>query len=287
MKKSIIFSLCIAVIALFSACNKDQEGVYNPSKKIQKVYIINDNGEKVLAESWHWNDKLLTSIDSYTGMITNTTKFSYDDKNRLVRTEEGNTHSEFIYDGKQITTIKSYYNDRLLATTEFEHNGNKISTIKFDISIFSKAGVPNPLQFIIPEICPVMEKAVEQCSQDVKGENITMNLTWDGNNVKSIDLDYIGIISHVTETVDLTYDKKLNPTYGLFSMLSSDAVSNLFVNKNNPLTINTRIGSVTRDKMEFTYEYEGNYPTKVTCLTIEDYGTEDEESETTTTIYEY
>lgn len=287
MKKSIIFYMCAAVVVLFSACNKDQEGVYNPSKKIQKVYKINDDGEKVLAESWHWNDKLLTSIDSYTGMITNTAKFSYDDKNRLVRTEEGNTHSDFIYDGKLITAIETYYNDRLVATTKFEHDGNKISTIKFDISLFGKAGIPNPLRFIMPEICPVMEKVAKESSQNAKGDYITMNLHWDGNNVKSMDVVYTGLVLYGTETIEFTYDKKSNPTYGLFSMLSSDAVSNLCVNKNNPLIVITRIGSVTRDKMDFTYEYEGNYLTKATCVTIEDINTEDEKTSSSTTIYEY
>ena len=30
----------MAVAVMFSACNKDQDGVYTPGKKIQKIYII-------------------------------------------------------------------------------------------------------------------------------------------------------------------------------------------------------------------------------------------------------
>lgn len=284
MRKSIVFCLCVAVIALFAACNK--EGVYNPSKKIQKVYEL-DEGQKVLIESWHWDGKLLTSIDSYTGLFTNTTKFSYDDKNRLIRTDDGNFHSNFIYDGNKISSIETYYYERLVATTTIEHSGNKISTIKFDISLFDKAGVLNPLRFIIPEIAPVMENVAKKCSQEAKGENATMNLTWGGNNVKSIDLTYAGFGEHVTETIDISYDNKSNPTYGLFSMLSSDAVSNFCLNKNNPVALTIRVGSVVRDRMNYTYEYEGNYPTKVTCVSIEDVDTEDEDSDSSTMYYEY
>jgi hypothetical protein len=284
MKKSIVFCLCIAVIALFAACNK--EGVYNPSKKIQKVYEL-DDGQKVLIESWHWDGKLLTSIDSYTGLFTNTTKFSYDDKNRLIRTDDGNFHSNFIYDGNKISSIETYYYERLVATTTIEHSGNKISTIKFDVSLFDKAGVLNPLRFIIPEIAPVMENVAKKCSQEAKGENATMNLTWGGNNVKTVDLVYAGFGEHVTETIDISYDNKSNPTYGLFSMLSSDAVSNFCLNKNNPVALTIRVGSVVRDRMNYTYEYEGNYPTKVTCVSIEDVGTEDEDSDSSITFLEY
>jgi hypothetical protein len=284
MRKSIVFCLCVAVIALFAACNK--EGVYNPSKKIQKVYEL-DDGQKVLSESWHWDGKLLTSIDSYTGLFTNTTKFSYDDKNRLIRTDDGNFHSNFIYDGNKISSIETYYYERLVATTTIEHSGNKISTIKFDVSLFDKAGVLNPLRFIIPEIAPVMENVAKKCSQEAKGENVTMNLTWGGNNVKTVDLVYAGFGEHVTETIDISYDNKSNPTYGLFSMLSSDAVSNFCLNKNNPVALTIRVGSVVRDRMNYTYEYEGNYPTKVTCVSIEDVDTEDEDSDSSITFLEY
>ena len=64
MKKNIVFCLCVAVIALFSACNKDPEGIYNPSKKIQKVYTIED-GAQLLSELWHWDGDLLKSYDKY------------------------------------------------------------------------------------------------------------------------------------------------------------------------------------------------------------------------------
>lgn len=54
MKKSIVFCLCMAVVALFSACNRDQgeDGVFNPSKKLQKIYLVG-NGVQNLQQVWN------------------------------------------------------------------------------------------------------------------------------------------------------------------------------------------------------------------------------------------
>jgi len=100
MKKSIIFCICIAVIAMFSACNKDQEGVYNPSKKIQKIYSVNDNGVKELEEVWNWNGKLLVAIVDVDDNSEST--FLYDKKQRLTSIDTKDSHSEFTYDGKYL-----------------------------------------------------------------------------------------------------------------------------------------------------------------------------------------
>ena len=114
-----------------------------------------------------------------------------------------------------------------------------------------------------------------------------MNLNWSGSNVKTIDVTYSGFLGNVMETVKITYDNKINPTCGLLAQLSTDAVSNLYLNKNNPLTIITSANGSVFDKQTYTYEYEDNYPVKVTRSDIENEGTLYEEREITTTIYEY
>ncbi|MBR4135745.1 MAG: hypothetical protein IKU03_04980 [Bacteroidales bacterium] len=292
MKKSIILCLCIAVIALFSACNKDHEGVYNPSKKIQKIYEVED-GLQALSAVWNWDGDLLTSIDEYSGMDFFTTTFTYDNKNRLIAMDNAASHSECFYDGNKIQKIVVTANGVEVGSYEFEHKGSKISLIKmnFDLGLddfdWKKAAIVNPLHFIIPEVCPTVKSAMEKCSKDAKGEEITMAMSWNGNNVKTIEVSYTGFIGTVTETVDLTYDNKINPTYGQLAQMSTNAVANLFVNKNNPLTITTRISGYEYDKQTFTYEYQDNYPVKVTWTDVENPGTEDEEVSVTTRIYEY
>ena len=293
MKKSIVFCLCMAVIALFSAC-KDPDGVYNPSKKIQKVFTINEDGEKVLAETWRWDGDVLTSIDyyDYDGTIALTNRFSYDSKNRLIALDGGGAHSEYIYDGNKIDKIVMSADGSEAATYEFEHKGNKISEIDIDIDLFDdwddddfgwdKKDIVFPLRFMMPEICPTVETAVKKCSKDSKGDQVKIMLKWGGNNVKSMDVSFNIMGMNVTEMVEFTYDNKNNPMYGSLAAMSSSAVENLFLNKNNPLTVKMSYLGQILGTADYTYDYEGNYPVKVTCKTVED-----EMTNVTTTIYEY
>ena len=293
MKKSIIFCLCIAVMAMFSAC-KDPDGVYNPSKKIQKVFTVGNNGEKVLVESWQWDGDVLASIGYYDndGTLASTNRFSYDGQNRLIAMDQDGAHSEFIYDGKKIDKIVMTADGSEVASYKFEHKGNKISEIIINIDLFDdwddddfdwdKKGVVLPLRFMMPEICPAVETAIKKCSKDSKGDQIKITLKWGGNNVKSMDVNFNIWGMSITETAELTYDNKNNPLYGSFATMSSSAIENLFLNKNNPLTVKTRYMGQVLGTADYTYEYEGNYPVKVTCKTVED-----ESTNVTTSIYEY
>ena len=300
MKKNIVFCLCVAVIALFSACNKDPEGIYNPSKKIQKVYTIED-GAQLLSELWHWDGDLLKSYDKYYGMEFYTTSFTYDNTNRVIAMDDNGSHAEFIYEGKKIKkiVITSLLNNSEAAYYEFEHKGNKMSQIKMNINIdwddiwgddwdWKAQSIIAPLRLLVPEITSSVKSVVKNCSKDAKGEEVVFDLHWKGDNVKTMDVSYAGYLGMVKETVELTYDNKINPLRGLIGMLGSDAVANLFVNKNNPLTIVTNVnGSVPFDNQTYTYEYEDDYPVKVTRVDVENPGTAYETTDTYTTIYEY
>lgn len=289
MKKSFIFCLCVAIIALFTACNKNQEGVFNPSKKIQKTYIVNQDGEKELTEVWHWDGKVLSSIDYIDNSYPYTVYFSYDNKNRVIAADEaGGAHTEFIYDGKYIQKIQAIYEGVVVSTAEFDHENGKISEMRLSDILgkdgsWSKMHVLNPLRYVIPEAFPAVEKAMEKCAKDAKGDDqIVIRLHWKGDNVNTMELSFPIGINQVTETVEITYDKKNNPMYGLFASLGSDAAVNLFVNKNNPLNMKYSYMGTVVEEMDFTYEYEDNFPTTVTMMTSED-GVIDVQ----TVIYEY
>ena len=286
MKKNIIFCLCVVVIAMFSACNKDPEGVYNPSKKIQKIYDVNDNGVKELEEVWNWDGELLTSINCVDESYPYTLTFSYDSKNRLIAMDEGSSHSEFIYDGKYLQKIVSTSGGIEVGTMEFEHEKGKISVIKisdifYDTDWDIKVAA-TPLRLVIPQAYPAMEKAIQKCSKEAKGDPIILKLNWKGDNVSSMDITVSSWGMTMTQTTELTYDNKNNPMYGLFSSIGSDVAANLFVNKNNPLTMKSTYMGMEMSSSDFTYEYEGNYPTKVTRKTVED-----GEIDIDTIIYEY
>ena len=210
MKKNIVFCLCIAVIAMFSACNKTPDGVYNPSKKIQKIYTV-DNGTQTLKEVWNWNGDLLMSIDDVSNydhaMEIYTTTFSYDKSNRLIAIDDFGVHGECIYDGNKIEKIIFTSEGVEMGRYEFEHKGNKISQIKikfddgWDDIDWDKAGMIKSLRYLFPEICPAAESAVRKCSKESKGDEVVMNLNWSGNNVKTIDVSYSGFLGTVTEKV--------------------------------------------------------------------------------------
>ena len=135
---------------------------------------------------------------------------------------------------------------------------------------------------MMPEICPAVKTAVKKCSKDSKGDQVKIMLKWGGNNVKSMDVNFNIWGMSMTETAEFTYDKKNNPMYGSLATMSSNAAENLFLNKNNPLTVKMSYLGQILGTSEYSYEYEGSYPVKVTCKTVED-----DMTNVATTIYEY
>ena len=244
---------------------------------------------------------LLKSYDKYYGMEFYTTSFTYDNTNRVIAMDDNGSHAEFIYEGKKIKkiVITSLLDNTEAGYYEFEHKGNKMSQIKMNINIdwddiwgddwdWKAQSIIAPLRLLVPEITSSVKSVVKNCSKDAKGEEVVFDLHWKGDNVKTMDVSYAGYLGMVKETVELTYDNKINPLRGLIGMLGSDAVANLFVNKNNPLTIVTNVnGSVPFDNQTYTYEYEDDYPVKVTRVDVENPGTTYETTDTYTTIYEY
>ena len=290
MKKNIVFCICIAVIALFTACNKDQEGVYNPSKKIQKIYLVNDSGVKELQEVWNWEGKLLSSIVNVDGDYTSS--FAYDKKKRLVSIDTKDSHSEFTYDGNYLLRVVTTTNDKGTSTIDFVHENGKISVMKMDIDGLDldlfKVGIANPLRFVFPEAVPAVERALKECPKGAKNTQVTAKLNWNGDNVSTLQISTnLSVLGTITITTDLTYDTKNNPIYGSFASVTSAASEVFFLNKNNPMTKRTTVQSalvnMTLDSSEYSYEYENNYPTKVICKSTDDDGEIDIE----TTIYEY
>lgn len=286
MKKSIIFCLCVALVALFISCDK-KEGVYNPSKKIQKIYTVED-GDKELSEVWHWDGKVLTSIDYIDDMYAKTATFSYDKNNRLVAMDANGAHSELIYDGKYIKAIETSYEGVVISTTEFEHQNGKISEMRLtdvymDDDVWDKMLIVNPMRYVIPEAFPVVEKTMKKCAKAKGNDQIIIKLNWKGNNANSMEITSTMWGQTMTEYIELTFDNMNNPMYGLLTSMGSDVATNLFVNKNNPLSMTYSYLGLEVGKVNYTYEYENNFPTKITMIVIDDGDVEDTE----TFIYEY
>ena len=259
--------------------------MYNPSKKIQKIYYVNDEGVNELLEVWNWDGKLLTSIDNVDGSDSYKTVFSYDSKKRLARIDAEGSHSEFVYDGKYLDKIV-ITSEGVSSTIEIKHEKDKISEITMDDFLsdldWKKMKMVNPLRFMIPEAFPAVEKAMKKCPRDAKGDQIVIKLTWTGDNVSSMELSFPIYGMMFTETMDFTFDNYNNPMYGAFASMMSETGMFTFLNKNNPLTMKTSYMGQVLDSSEYIYEYEGKFPTKVTCKTVED-----DEVFADTYVYEY
>ena len=294
MKKSFVFCLCMAVVVLFSACNKDQDGVFNPAKKIQKIYTVED-GAQVLSEVWNWDGNLLTSIDLYEGgVLSSTTKFEYDG-NRLITLRDGYSYATFNYDGKKIDYVNVYYTgyEDPLAVYSFEYNGKKLSQIKMVLDysdIYGKKSLVNPLKYALPASCAVVENVVAQHVSEAKEatETITMKLTWTGNNVTAVEAteetSFLGYTQSVSDLSQCTFDNKENPIKGFISSLFAvTEVENLYCNKNNMLSITTSQNGVLYSSTTNVYEYEGDFPSKVTSTTTDNEG----EVFVSSYVYEY
>ena len=86
MKKVLVLSLCALLCAALTSCEKENDGKYNPGKKIKKIYY-EYGGQKFLVQGWNWKGNLLTSVDYYNsnGDTISAENYSYDKNNRIVR----------------------------------------------------------------------------------------------------------------------------------------------------------------------------------------------------------
>lgn len=280
---------------MFAACNKDQDGVYNPAKKIQKIYSVKD-GVQNLKEVWHWNGNLLTSIDQYfEGRSYYTTTFQYDG-NRLTSLRSVGSYATFHYKGKKIDYIEVYFDgfEEPIGLYVFEYKGNKLSQIYMEFYysiIIDKKALVNPLKYILPASCSEVESLIVQHANEAKEytERMTMEFAWTGNNVTSVLLtdDYYNgeQTNSVSSLNQCTFDNKENPVKGFIAALFGVTnAENLYCNKNNILTITTTQDGIVYNTTENVYEYEDNYPVKVVSTSTDNLYNE---VVVNTTIYEY
>ena len=278
MKNAKLFIALIAICAVMVSCNK--EGQFSPKKKISHISYsaiekdefwdgnswIADEDDLIptyVGQVWNWNGKKLESIDYYEedGTLVGTDNFSYDGK-RLSTISWGNNRYEFIYEKGKLASIEYYYESTKSATYEITHNGNKISKITYN-PVNSKAAEAHPLPSCVLGInipCGRNHK------DGMKGVGACeYSFEWDGDNVSKM----VYTTSSYSMSYSFTYDKKLNPFYGLWD---DDAVEgdfyseigfSILMSKNNVAHC-TIVDEGESFDLEYTYTYQGNYPTIAT-----------------------
>lgn len=298
---------------LFSSCNK--EGVFNPKKKISKIYTSNSytiNGntttsDKTLSEEWTWNkNNTLAKIDAH-GFYETTETYTYD-KKRVTRidgvatntsgitgggTSSYTYHIEFKYNSKELSEASYYDGNELQTKLTFTHQNGKISKIElFEMNLENMDKNIKALHSILPEhLYSNLEKMYKNrlSKSNTKGDaSIIYELTWDKNNISKAVCTAQWVEGYEKDIMEYKYDNYSNPFYGYLSPEMGEYSGADYFSKNNITQITTQYQtSFDNDKGDtnienFNYTYEGKYP--VTCSHTSSYY---EGSYTTTTEYEY
>ncbi|MDR1878990.1 MAG: hypothetical protein LBQ64_05435 [Bacteroidales bacterium] len=284
MKKVYLWAtiaVATGVILTFTSCKK--EGVYNPNKKISRIFY-QSTGAKQLSQTWTWDGNKLSKIDY--NQSGNYLHFEYDKRRVSKITDKNGDYTQIIYSGSKIDKINIYMSNQLAYTWTFTHKNGKISKMSrehFSINKnMSEKKMSEALSFILPAQTSANIAEVMSMHKNQKAATLTsytVSFTWKGDNVEKevYELAYDDGSLAITSYRN-TYDKKKNPYYGFCGDI--DVAYNF--SKNNLKTVEETTSSNTVNEWEYTYTYDGNYPKEQ--IYIRRYSTS---TTTTTTTYEY
>jgi len=284
--------MMIALGALMLSCTK--EGKYNPNKKISKIthtysykseywdgnsWVVDeelsgDNGSAV----WNWDGKQLESIDYYSaGVLTYTEHFTYEGNRLTSIGYAGGGHYDLVYEKGKITSIELYDGSERIGVYGVTHEGGKITKIAYTSFGRSSAEV-HPLPFFLLGLNLPGPK--EQGNMNApKGASFEYEFEWAGKNVKHCTYRS----ANYMEESFYTYDKKLNPLYGMWEVEGSDFQT--IISKNNVSRVELHSdNSITLT--DYSYTYQGDVPTIATGTSTSSSATE-RVSYSTSTIYDY
>lgn len=295
-------------VVAFSACTK--EGVYKPGKKITKIYEsysshseYNWDGTgtwesydyetpKYLSEKWKWDGKLLKSIDCYNsdGDYNHSIIFKYDGKRiEKIEKSDGDSYYKFKYDGRKLEKMEYYYGDVLGMEMEVEHDGSKISELKFTYYGEWKGSshMDDMMEMSMRMFMPNEETAlrvadIAKKKSKERVEEYTISLEWDGKNISEVVIKG----GSYKSTSKFEYDDKKNPYKGFVYALE-DEYPVLYGSKNN-VTKETWSDNESKEKEvhNYRYSYDGNWPEKKTYSHSES-SEYSRYSSTSTTYFEY
>ncbi|MDR2511271.1 MAG: hypothetical protein LBC89_02185 [Bacteroidales bacterium] len=256
MKKVILLAIIAAMLMAFTSCQKD--GVYNPSKKISKIYYQSGSSTKYLVERWTWDGKKLQKITDANGNLSSS--FTYNG-NRLskVTGSDGETYS-FTYSGNDIKSIETKQEGKILSTINFTCKSGKVTKCEVHFYMNNRSNSTNFTTFnrLFPEISEDFQNLRNRSTADVY---VVYNFSYDGGNLSK----YTRIWSQGAETHEsermYKHDKKTNPYYNFIDgnfMFISQSKNNLVKEE---LLEDGHIYT-----WEYSYVYDGNYPTEQTTL---------------------
>lgn len=287
-----LFTIAMVLIFVMASCQK--EGVFNPKKKIDRVYYSfrsNAYGEstttgKYVKEVWDWDNNILKGIAFYDedGDLQYTETYSYDKNKRLSEISWGsNSKYTMIYDGKHLSRIDYYSGSTLEEQIDITHDGNRISEMKitdFDSKAAAAPMSPTIFRFFLPNFDEQSAAKVLARINTAKAtkstETYTIKFEWDGKNIKKLTEE----MGPYKSTINYTYDDMANPFKGLFDI---DEFTFLEACSANNVVKETAIFEDEIEESSYSYVYDGKYPTSKTYS----YDNGEEYSYSYTYYYEY
>lgn len=295
MKKHIFGMTALWVAAaslmlLVSSCS-EKEGVYNPKKKIVSVYESSlyhvyeypDEDEvfgKSLSEQWVWSGDILQQIKYYwDGTQMSTEKYAYDKDNRVVSVEASywdgylESRMDYEYDGNLLSKCKLYYGGKLEREFTFTYNGKTLNSMKCKVyATDDKSGRKHfmtPLRslgFDKSIAKPVEQRLKKFCSEAKGTEEFDIAFEWTGKNVTALRLRGNGTYCDLL----YEYDQNVNPKKGL---LGNYFEQESYCSANN-VTKYTETEYGETEVVEYSYEYDGKYPSTKQWTERDEYGYE-------------
>lgn len=269
----------VAVVALFSSCNKEDSISPIPQKKLVEVHkyvYTNENGDWELRENakneyYEWDGDRLVKwhYANYPNVLIDS--FEYDNTGRIIGTvtmDSNNvteSYAKYDYDGDHVGKIV-FYNLDSVAEAEYvmSYDNDKLTDIEvtyFDASLFKSAN-PVTRHDLLRHISP---EAFNQLAQQGKGMEFfyKVHYDWDEEGASTAYLSILGI----SDTLRLTYGNMPNPYYGFYEYNYIDEVLVLLsfpmFSPTLPTTFCKR-GILGNEDGEFVYEFDGNLVTKCT-----------------------
>ena len=266
MKKLLWLSMTICLF--LSGCEK--EGVYNPSKKIKRVYYQKVNDVKRLAAEWTWEKNHLGKVQFFysNGKPSYDNRYTYE-KNRLVKIEATTWHYlKITYLDNQYDKAEEYA-PLIVSSTKYTYENDKVSKIVETVFRNNGKSLEQDRKLIYSLLPPELVRELNKMDSRSKGnptETIAKIVTikWDKNNISEVIMEqYQGEITQKIITTYKKYDNKENPLlHSAFAIIGS---------KNNPLELMVKYEEIfsgeiiysVNSAVTYEYEYEGKFPTQI------------------------
>lgn len=249
------------------------------TKKIKTVYYSEQYdghpSEKIPVLQWNWDSSnLLESVDVYDeNVMVLRINFAYNESHRISRVDcyQYNLSITYTYNesNKMLDKMDLYFKengvDYLAASCGFTYKNGKINLMNVtiydegyakkqdvDFNLLLKPFLPEPLRSSF--VTFFHNVAQQRNVNDVY--NVTIELTWDGDNPTKI----VGSGMGEMITAAVQYDNKNFPGYGF--LLGQYGSASLF--KNNPSQVNVTDSYGDGGTILASYQYDNdNYPTEM------------------------